>query len=375
MPAIAAVSVLAIVVGIAVSGGGDGKDPANAGPVISSPQNLANTETSLTIPQVTVAPVVIESVPIVKTDLKGSVSKGSFGDDVRSVQKRLAELGFAPGQVDGQFGSQTQQAVWAYEKLILRTPRADATGKVTNDMWHGMQDTIIISPRRPGNGTHVEIYLPEQVAIVFTDNAPTLVLHISSGTGEKWCELVTQDTDAEGLPLDPPVVKDVCGISRTPGGVFHLKKMVQGDRVGPLGRMFNPVYFNFGIAIHGAKEIPLHPASHGCIRIHRAISDTFQNYVQKGNAVFVWGEDGREPESYSKNEMIPPFNVPNPDATTTTTTVQTTTTVPTTTKTTTSPTVPTTTTVKVVPTTTTSTAPSPPTTTTAPAAPTTTTTP
>ena len=39
--------------------------------------------------------------------------------------------------------------------------------------------------------------------------------------------------------------------------------------------MLNPVYFNYGIAIHGAYKVPLHPASHGCIRIDNSFSATF----------------------------------------------------------------------------------------------------
>jgi hypothetical protein len=64
--------------------------------------------------------------------------------------------------------------------------------------------------------------------------------------------------------------------------------------------MFNPVYFNYGIAVHGAKNVPLQPASHGCIRIHMELSKTFPSLVKNGNRVYVWGQDGREPESYSR---------------------------------------------------------------------------
>ena len=35
-----------------------------------------------------------------------------------------------------------------------------------------------------------------------------------------------------------------------------------GKRVGPMGGMMNPVYFNYGIAIHGAHGVPLEPAGH-----------------------------------------------------------------------------------------------------------------
>ena len=96
--------------------------------------------------------------------------------------------------------------------------------------------------------------------------------------------------------------------------------------MSPLGGMKNPWYFNYGIAIHGAQNVPTHPASHGCVRMSNSLADVFPTLVEKGNAVYVWGYDGREPEGYTEKESLPSFNRPDPDATTTTTT--TTTTVP-----------------------------------------------
>ena len=41
---------------------------------------------------------------------------GSTGDEVRRIQKKLKELGYYTGSVDGIFGSQTQAAVKAFQK-------------------------------------------------------------------------------------------------------------------------------------------------------------------------------------------------------------------------------------------------------------------
>ncbi len=353
MPAIAALTVLAVVIGAGAFGGdggspkvsadGSGVDQTVAGATTTtgsgngtgSPEDTGYGVTGLTVPGSTLPAVITETtmVPVVKSQLSRSLRIGTFGDDVTRLQDRLSALGFAPGVSDGAFGDMTQQAVWAFEKLALQTPRDQATGVVTNDMWLRMQDAIAIQPRRTGSGTHVEIYLPEQVAAVFTNNQATLVIHISSGTAltsartpeNSWCETIREDTDANGNTIDPPLEKPVCGVSYTPGGVFRFKREVVGDRVGALGRMFNPIYFNFGIAMHGAKEVPLHPASHGCIRMNRTISDTFTNFVDIGDRVYVWGEDGKEPEQYTKRESTPVFNYPDPSAVTTTTTKPTTT--------------------------------------------------
>jgi L,D-transpeptidase catalytic domain/Putative peptidoglycan binding domain len=373
LPAIAIVTVLVVVIIAGAFKGGDDKGDAAEASTTTTVAGAVGSNyevTGLTVPVSTLPGIgeVTTTAPVAKTNISQTLVQGMYGDDVKAVQTRLTELGFAPGVADGAFGDQTKQAVWAFEKLVLRTPSSQATGRVTNDTWQRMQDPIVIQPRRSGPGTHVEIYLPEQVAAVFTDNKPTLVIHISSGTAmtpdrtpeNSWCETVRLDTDANGNPLDPPQEKAVCGVSYTPGGVFRFYKAVKGDRVGALGRMFNPIYFNYGIAMHGAQNVPLTPASHGCIRMNQRISDTFQDYVHVRDIVYVWGQDGKEPEQYTKRQSTPVFNYPDPSATTTTTTIKpTTTTVK-----------PTTTTAKPVPTTATPTT-TPPTTPSATVAPTT----
>jgi hypothetical protein len=302
-------------------GGVDGTDPSG------TDDNPGAVDDAGTAPVDTGAQVVVDTdqAPADKTTLKSTLHAGSFGSDVKMVQQRLSDLGFWPGKIDGQLGQDTQQAIWAYKKLVMRIPRDQLDGSstkssVSNDIWQQMQDPITINPRRLTNSTHVEIYLPEQVMVVFSGNKPSLVAHISSGSDEQWCETLKYNTDEKGQPIDPPRESNECGISHTPGGIFKFYRRYTGDRVGPLGGMYNPVYFNYGIAVHGAQKVPTHPASHGCIRINMDLSAVFPNLVKNGNRVYVWGQDGREPESYTRAERTPPFNQPDPNASTTTST-------------------------------------------------------
>ena len=332
LPVMGAASVLGVVVLAGVTGGsGTGAaDPGSSAvvPVVESTVPVA------TQPNI-VVPTTVSTVQ--KSPIAGPLTVGAYGDDVKKLQQRLTDLGFAPGPIDGAFGGGTQQAVWAYKKFVLgmtwqELNDSDSASVVTPEMWDLMQDPIVIQPRRKlGGGTHVEIYLPLQVMAVFTDDEPTLIAHISSGeldeNGEPalWCEVTKYDTDNMGRPLEEPVIRDECAYSKTPGGVFRFRRMVDGNRVGPLGGMYNPVYFNYGIAVHGAREVPRFPASHGCIRINMDIAEFFPDLVSIGNPVLVWGHDGREPEGYSEKERLPSFNYPNPDSTLTTTTSSTTT--------------------------------------------------
>ena len=193
-------------------------------------------------------------------------------------------------------------------------------------MWDAMQDPFVIQPRRPNATTnHTEVYLPEQVLAVFHDDVPVMITHMSSGTNEEWCEEVTISPGEYGnRDGEEPIVRGECGRSNTPGGVFEFYRQVEGIRDSALGSMWNPVYFNYGIAIHGALNVPLQPASHGCIRIPLGISEGLQDLLSMGDQVFVW--DGiKEPE---ENGSPPPtFNWLDPNYETTTTTAETTTTI------------------------------------------------
>ena len=321
LPAVAAAGLLGAVVLAGVTlGGGDTPDrvPADAAFVVDS------TASVLTVPES--VPNVIGSVamaaPVVKVPLTRTLSKGLAGDDVKLVQLRLTELGFVPGPADGIYGDQTITAIWAYEKLVLGTASNAPTGKVTPDMWDQMQEPFVVQPRRP-NATpnHTEVYLPEQVLAIYHGNQPVMITHMSSGSNEQWCEEVTISPGEYGnRDGEEPLVRGECGISNTPGGVFTVYRKVEGLRQSALGGMWNPVYFNYGIAIHGALNVPLQGASHGCIRIPLNISETMQELMGNGDQVFVWDGD-HEPEAIGSPP--PTFNWIDPDYVSTSTTTST----------------------------------------------------
>jgi hypothetical protein len=191
-------------------------------------------------------------------------------------------------------------------------------------MWETMQEPFVIQPRRP-NATpnHTEVYLPEQVLAIFHDDKPTMITHMSSGSNEQWCEEVTISPGEYGnREGTEPLVRGECGVSNTPGGVFTVYRKVKGIRESALGGMWNPVYFNYGIAIHGALNVPLRGASHGCIRIPLNISETMQELMSNGDQVFVWDGE-KEPEAVGSPP--PTFNWLDPDYESTSTTTSTTT--------------------------------------------------
>jgi len=269
------------------------------------------TASSSPVVETTAPPAAPTSAVAAPTALSRTLGPGIAGDDVTQLQQRLAELGFDPGPADGQFGPATQMAVWAYQKLVIGLTGKDVTGKVTPDLWTKIEQALTIRPLRPdATPTHLEVYLPSQTAVLFQDGKARLITHISSGTGKEWCE--------EGY----------CSVAITPGGTYNFGRRVDGWDDSVLGQLFNPVYFNYGVAIHGAYNVPLYPASHSCVRIPMHIAKYFPSLVKRGDQVFVF--DGKkDPETYGAQP--PPFNSKDPNATTTTS--STTTTVPKTTTT------------------------------------------
>lgn len=296
-PAMVAFAVLFTVVAVAVASrdNGESSDSDN-----SNPDVVVETST---------APLI--TVPLTRTlklDMKG--------DDVTRVQQRLAQLHFDPGPIDGVYGQNTVQAVWAFEKLIMAVPRKHATGEVSASTWAIMQSDLRVKPRRDADtATHVEIYLPEQVLIVFTDGSPILITHISSGSNEAWCQEVVIDPGQEGNLTGQQIKKGICGEAITPPGIFYFYNRRQGMIESKLGSLYNPVYFNYGIAVHGAILVPLEPVSHGCVRMPMSVARYFPALVAYGDRVYVF--DGiKEPEEYGS--PVPPFDRSDPNYTTTT---------------------------------------------------------
>ena len=307
----------AVVIAGVAGGLGGGDDEAK--PTVT---NTTLAPSTIGLPPSTQA-IVTESTeaPLVTTALSQPLAYGSAGNQVRAVQERLTELGFFVGQIVGQFGNLTKMAVWAFEKLVMQVPRDEATGVVTNDMWAQMQQPMRIEPRRKYSDgetsqNHTEVYLPEQVVVFFRNDEAVLISHMSSGTGQQWKEVVTIDVGEYGNNTDEPIVRREIGLSVTPGGVFDYDRMIDGVRQSALGGMWNPAYFNYGIAIHGALNVPLEPASHGCIRVPMKVGEAFHDLIAVGDQVWVW--DGvKEPEIYGA--QVPTFNTVDPTWSTTTT--------------------------------------------------------
>src|SRR2546421_1325552 len=215
------------------------------------------------------------------------LGQGDQGAAVTSVQQRLAELHYDVGSADGQFGPGTEQGVLAFQKVMGLA----RTGRATDDVVTALARAGPPPPLVPGGGAdRVEIDLPRQVLFLYRGGSLAPVIMISSGSGRHYCE------------------KGLCGDAVTPGGSYHVGTKIRGLHISPLGQLWNPLFFNGGIAIHGSPSVPTYPASHGCVRIPMSDSEWFFEQVSSGTPVYVVG-GGRPPAPPRPPAPAPP---PNP---------------------------------------------------------------
>ena len=197
---------------------------------------------------------------------------GDEGPAVEALQQRLLDGPFDPGATDGDYGGQTIQAVWALEKLA-GIPVDGDWGPLDELAWQRLAAGEIGRPTMSNDQRWVEVDLSEQLVKIYEPGqlAPTLVSHASSGSGIPW-------ENAEHR-----------GNSITPLGDFHIERRVDGWRESSLdiGRLYNPLYFRGGIALHGSLSVPLHPASHGCVRLPMHIAEYLPGELPDGTPVHV----------------------------------------------------------------------------------------
>ena len=193
---------------------------------------------------------------------------GMRGPAVRLLQRRLAALKYYPGRVNGRFGANTLEAVWAFQETQGLHER--------NAVSSAMQRALA-SPRPPkvlvrhGERLRVEVSLRDRVLVLYKHNHVALVSHVSAAGGYYFCS------------------PNGCGNAITPTGNFTTLSFMPGKVTVPLGEMYNPVFFIGTIfAIHGDTHVPLRPASHGCVRIPMDIAAFFHTLVPTpGTPVYI----------------------------------------------------------------------------------------
>ncbi|HEY1485498.1 MAG TPA: L,D-transpeptidase family protein [Micromonosporaceae bacterium] len=199
-------------------------------------------------PSASPSPATPPTVPTLTRKLR----VGDHGADVLAVQQQLTALGYWLGKPDGHFGSVTQQAVWALQKVA---------GLSRSGVVNAATEAALVKGDRPTakskKGHVIEVDLKRDVLKFVTDGHVDYILNTSTGGGYTYYDQGQKN------------------VAITPKGHFKTYRVINAPHRSTLGLLIRPRYFVGGDAIHGDGSVPPYPASHGCVRV----SDSAINWI------------------------------------------------------------------------------------------------
>ena len=185
--------------------------------------------------------------------------------EAREAERRLADLGYWTGAVDGVVDAATQSALIAFQKWEGRA----VTGKLTGDELEAIR--VATAPAtRDGGYEHVEVDVDRQVLLIVNGAGRLRVLPVSTGTDKEF------------------FYDGQMSVAYTPRGRFVVYEKGAGWENNVPGSMYYPNYISGGIAIHGSYSVPAKPASHGCIRIPMFAAREVSKLLKLGTIVLVY---------------------------------------------------------------------------------------
>lgn len=265
--------------------------PATTTAAPTTTTTTAPAPTTTTLPPTTIIQPAWASLPPVPG---GVVGPGSQGPEVQAYEQRMVDIRFDPGPVDGIYDQKTAYAAQTLQKYGGGSP----TGRITDSDVFALNFFQFKDPMAaPPEPNRTEVDITGQTLTLYENYQPKLITTVSSGSGENYCY---------ETPRENPTSR-VCEDANTPSGRFTYTEFRSGWDKSPLGQLYNPYYFNKGIAVHGYESVPTTPASHGCVRIPMHISEYFHDLVSRGDAVYVFGG---EPANVTSVTPIAPSPLP-----------------------------------------------------------------
>jgi N-acetylmuramoyl-L-alanine amidase len=214
---------------------------------------------------VTICLLLISAPSIASTQQRSKQHESLTRAQTREAERRLSDMGYWTGAVDGLFDPATRSALIAFQKWEGRR----VTGELTSDELEAIR--ISASPKARELGyAHVEVDVDRQVLLVVDDVGGVRVLPTSTGNDKPFAN------------------EDQMSVAYTPRGRFIVYDKSVGWEAGPLGSVYYPNYISGGVAIHGARKVPTEPASHGCIRIPMFAAREVSKLLKLGTIVLVY---------------------------------------------------------------------------------------
>jgi hypothetical protein len=192
--------------------------------------------------------------PMLVRVVRSTAGPSSRGPAVRFLQRMLLRRHYAV-KLTGHFDADTSRAVLAFRKLTNRARLALAD----RDVFKGLLDGEgAFKVRYPADGKHVEGDLSHQVLALIDPGGKVFRIYPT----------------ASGAPGTPTVLGRFHVYSKQPG--TNAKGMVYSS------------YFIRGYAIHGYRDVPTYPASHGCMRVPIPDAIAIYDWLDIGDGVDVY---------------------------------------------------------------------------------------
>jgi lipoprotein-anchoring transpeptidase ErfK/SrfK len=222
--------------------------------------------------------------PAPKSSQQQTVQQQQSVQNFTKAMRHLHSLGYWISAQDSIKNYPNKQAILAWQKVegrkrsgVLRDSDFEAvmhaTRPVAKDLMHRY---------------HVEVDLDRQVLFTVDSlDRVAWIVPVSTGSGKYFETLDSTTGEMHGR------------YALTPRGNFKVYYRVAGWKKSQLGLLYDPLYVMGGIAIHGAKEVPAKPASHGCVRIPMFTADVLFRAVPMGTPVMIYGENPPRSRDYA----------------------------------------------------------------------------
>ena len=186
--------------------------------------------------------------------------------EMKESERRLSEMGYLTGRVDGTIDSDTRIGLITFQKWEGRK----ITARLTRAEFNAIRDANAPQPKDSGY-KHVEVDLDRQVLLLTdSDGVVKTILPVSTGSCKRYKE------------------KRMSGLAYTPRGRFRIYNKLAGWRRSPLGLLYYPNYFSDGLAIHGNPSVPHSPRSHGCVRIPMFAASEISRQLPIGTIILIY---------------------------------------------------------------------------------------
>lgn len=205
--------------------------------------------------------LIVFSVVVFVPQAQGlTVHPGSQGTAVDNLNSKLASLGYLPASTHSNYySSQTTFAIEAFQKQTGLSRDGIAGIKTLTRLRRATRP----HPYYLAPGRRAEVSLGKQLLYLIKNNQVRRIIPISSGRP---------------------------GLS-TPSGYFHVySQYLRSWSHKYHSWMPYASYFSGGYALHGYPnyEVPVYPASHGCVRVPMDFAAEVYHFLQIGDAVRIY---------------------------------------------------------------------------------------